>query len=545
MDPTPPPPSSAGPVTLLLCAAFSLCWGAGPCAAQSSHLPLPDRDLLERRIRSFELAEGSTGRLLRTPRLGWLMDRDDPWSGEAVRLMRPPDGPTPVRVRVEGAVHYFPPAPGTSFRELRLSEELPLLSVRGMAAGAGWWAVVEPRWRQRWAAEEHDAWNLPRTLRQSDRQVLHRALLGTRIGPFHVEMGRLGRRGGVGRTGGLLLGGDVRSFDGLAVESGGSVWGFEYLLAPLDPSMTSAEQAVIPDLGEEAFGGFEKVFLLQRLSWRPREGLTLALTEAALFYGRAPGLSDVLPVLSQHDQYRDYDNLAWGLDARWYPMAGFGAYGEVMLDDLRVPTLEGGGSDPSAFGFLAGIEGRRGAWEGFVECVYTSDRLYRFEHPLGRWSSRLRFGSLTRSWIPDHDQPLGHWLGPDASGLFLGMTRVFGGEDPRRGEGRGLLPPGRPRLSLLVSRRLHRTLPEPPGPLPRPIPLTDPAGPYRSRTALTVTELGFVLPPGIVPGIGVEAVAVRTHLVSEALEGPPPGPGPDRFERWLTELRLGIAIPLL
>ncbi len=336
----------------------------------------------------------------------------------------------------------------------------------------------------------------------------------------------MGREGGVGRTGGLMLGKEVRAFDGIAMESSGEVWGFEYLLASLDPSMTPAELAVIPHLGDEAFDAFEKVLLLHRLSWSPHPGLRVAVTESALFYGRAPRLADVLPVLSQHDQYRDYDNLAWSFDAVWYPRPGLGVYGELMLDDLRAETLEGEGSDPSAFGLLAGVETSSGPWEAFVEAVYTSERLYRYDHPLGRWESRLRFGDLTASWIPDHDQPLGHRLGPDASGLFLGLARALRGGT---------------RFSLTLSSRVHRTLPGPPGVLPRPIPLTDLDGPFGSRTGLREAVVGWSLPLWGRRGPRLEGSAALTRMESRSLDPA----GPDPYARWLTGIEMAFLLPLL
>ncbi|MCK4349497.1 MAG: hypothetical protein KAX13_01495, partial [Candidatus Krumholzibacteria bacterium] len=322
--------------------------------------------------------------------------------------------------------------------------------------------------------------------------------------------------------------------DGIAAEAGGDTWTFELLYAPLLPALSADERAVIPDLGREAFDDDEKSVYMHRITWRPGPNLRLGLTEGAVYYGRRPSISDLGPVLIQHDQYRNYDNMMWSFDGLWYPGPGLGLYAELAIDDLQAPT-ESEKSDPSSLGFLAGVEALRGPWEAYFEGVWTSERLYRGLHPLGRWESRLRFGTLTKSWIRDYDQPLGHWVGPDAFAVFAGIKRAFSGRTPSR----GITPAPLARVGLQFSYRLHKSLSAEPGSFPRPVDLESPDDIPRSQATVVTAALTLEWPlwrAGWLEG-GITGI----HMDSE----PPGCTCPPVFSEWGIEFRLGLKLFIL
>lgn len=507
--------------------------------AQVASIPLPQTRLVREEVRRAELRGGVLKRGASTLRLRDL--ESDRFAGMSAWLQRlgerwsVPESAGAALVHAQTGVQYAPATLENGYRELRISEELSLLTVRGATAGGNWHVLMEADLREKWSVPGRDFWNLPRRLKSFDRQLLRRATLGLAVGPFLVEIGRFGRNWAVGRSGGLLLGGEVRAFDGIAAEASGEHWAFEFFYAPLEPALSAGERAEIPTLSAEAFKADEKAVYMHRLTWRPRPNLRIGIAEAALFFGRRPSIADLGPVLPQHDRYRDYDNLMWSVDARWLPVEGVGLYAEAAADDLRFRGTESAASDPSAFGLLAGIEAVRGPWEGWAEFVLTSDRFYRFRHPLGRWESRLRFGSLTTAWIPDFNQPLGHWVGPDALALFAGLWRAF----PSAPETslRGVEPRPVPRIGARFGYRKHRGTAGPAGTFPWPVELTSPDEPPSSEAEFLVVELAGEWPIGHLGWLEIGVGGIR--FSSRALDDPAAA-----FSEKGMEVRAGLRIPI-
>lgn len=525
---------------LFFCLAF-----LPPAAyAQTSLIPLPETSTLRETLRSRALEAGAVPAGPSTQRMRNLLyyrkagDRDA-WLEDLEELWQIPEGVTPLQVRVEAAVEYAPHIMENGYRELRVTEEMPICTIRGAGAGKEWEFLMEVEWREKWALNGRDWWNLPRRFRQSDRRMIKRASLGVKVGPFLLELGRLGRNWSTGRSGGLMLGGEVRFFDGVAVEAGDDTWAFELLYSPLEPGLTEEERQVIAMLGRLAFDQHEKSVFMHRLTWRPRPNFRLGVTEGAVFYGHRPTIADLGPVLIQHDRYQDFDNLMIGFDVLWYPRPGLGLYAEIAVDDLRAP-MEPENSDPSAFGFLCGAEALQGPWEAFLEVVTTSERMYHYPHPLGRWESRLRHGTLMESWIPDYDQPLGHWIGPDAAGIFTGIWRILPVETGRgTGSARGIAPIPPPRAGLIFSRRENRSLRTPPDSFPQPVDLTDPEERPLSRVVITTVSLTLDWP---FRNFGW----LETAVTSIQMEGRPivAGSYPAYSDRGI-EFRLGFRLLLL
>lgn len=463
--------------------------------AQTFNIPLPDSRLVREEFRRQTLRLGivPAGSLtLRAYHLDYLdiSTYSSSWLDNLSKLWIIPDGNSPVRIRAETGFQYSPQTLKNGYRELRVSEEMSFLTIRGVAAGENWEFLMEADFLEKWIVEGNNWWNLPRHKREIDRQFLRRASLGINIGPFLVEFGRLGRDWSVGRTGGLTLGREVRCFDGVALEASNETWTFELLYAALEPGLTDEERAVIPGLGREAFINNEKSIYLHRISWRPGPNIRLGLTEGAIFYGRRPTIADLGPVLIQHDQYRNYDNLMFSFDGLWFPKPGLGLYAELAIDDIKAPTeLET--SDPSSLGFLAGAESLSGPWEAYIEAVWTSERLYRARHPLARWESRRRFGTLTNSWIRDYDQPLGHWIGPDAAALFIGINRILSVDSQRSPAKRGIMPASMTRIGAHLSYRLHKSLHSQVGIFSQPVDLGNPDDPALSKAAIATASLTF------------------------------------------------------
>jgi hypothetical protein len=497
---------------------------AGSVRAQSDKIPLPDLPLTSRELRRQSLGTGIIPPGAATTRIDRLLllrasGTLTPWLTRLVGQWLPPEGLTPARLHAEAGLRYAPALSEDGFRDLTTPEECPLLVVRGAAAGRIWQVVVEAEAGRKWQFEHPEPWNIPGNPEELDPRVFRRASLGVTIGPFLVEMGRLGRDWRTGRSGGLLLGGEVRFFDGLAVEASGSTWSFESLYAPLDPVLTVSERAEIPTEGRFAFTGEEKAVYLHRLTWRPRESLRLGLSEGAIFFGRRPTLGDLTPILPVHDRYQDFDNTMTGLDLLWYPRPGLGVYFELAADDLRAAT-EPKGSSASAVGLLAGMETLRGPWEAFAEIVATQPGFYRHIHPLARWESRLRYSTRSRADPDDFDQPLGHPLGPDATGFYSGWWWTLPIRGTASGSGdRGIVPPPPARIGLLMSYRRHRSLQSDAVGSPRPVDLGSPDAPAVARAVVTVISLGFEWPLHTLGAIEGALSTVRTERT--ALPGSP------------------------
>ena len=532
--------------------------GTAPVAlkAQEGMLPLPDRARVKAELRRAALAAGIVPAPTRTPRRYWLdiltgqedSAEDSPaadrrvdsssrlWLAELERLWRLPQGDFPVRLHGEAVVQYVSPALRSIYREQRISQDAPLLALPLAAAGGGWQVCIEGVIREFWHTEDHDDWNVFRSGEDMDRRALYRASLGIEVGPFHLEAGRLGRDWSTGHSGGLFLGGETRFFDGVAAETRGRTWGLELFYAVLDPGLTAAERELIPELDRFAFDQYEKSLWVHRLTWRPRPNLRVGLSEGALFYGHRPTIADLGPVLIQHDRYRDFDNLMAELDLLWYPRPGVGLYAELVVDDLRLGT-EDRGTAPSALGSLLGLEFLRGPWQGWLEGVWTTDRLYLCRHPLSRWESRLRDGNFTTAWIPDLDQPLGHWLGPDAGALFGGLTYRFirSGRTVRH----GVMPAPEPTINLVLSLCRHRSLPDVAGTFTRPVDLVDPETPPMSR--VTVRTLGFDLEWPLPGSVSFRGGLTRVDMRCTPI---PEGSGP-AITRSGTEYRLELRFGIL
>lgn len=520
--------------------------------AQNMQVPLPDSPLVDRYLRRAALGEGVVppgSSVNRMGRMGNLSPAGVPgtWPGALGDLWEIPRTSTPMRFHLEAGVQYYPPALSNGYRELRFSQELPVITMRGVAAGERWHVEVGIEMWERWSVVKRDLWNLPRHTDDLSTRIFRRALLGVTVGPFVVELGRFGRDWSVGRSGGLILGGEVRYFEGVAAEAAGDKWTLELFYSPLEPGLTNAERAVIPTLGQEAFSDDEKAVYMHRLTWRPRPNLRVGASEAAVFYGRRPTLADLTPVLLQHDRFQEYDNLMSGFDLLWYLRPGIGVYAELAIDDLVSPQ-EKNNPDPSSLGMLGGVEAVLGPWESFIEVVQTTDRLYHFSHPLGRWESRLRHGTMTSAWIPDFDQPIGHWIGPDAFGVFMGVYRTLAAgtrASSVSGEGRGsrgITPAPAPTIGVLASIREHRSLYAPPGSFPQPVELVNPdEAPPQSSATLSVLSLSLQWP---LAGFGwLEGAVTGVHMESRPLAtGAPGGNGSTDSG---VEFRIGLILLLL
>jgi hypothetical protein len=245
-----------------------------------------------------------------------------------------------------------------------------------------------------------------------------------------LRLGREDRRWGVGRRGSLFLSENPFPLDGISFHfrtryvAGASLFA-QTQRGPRPPSYIPGEPFP-PDSTEQSVPG-EAYVAVHRLEIHPPGPLSIGLYEAAAYGGRGIDLAYLNPVaflvaVTQDiaDQSGTDDKKVLGADCR-LDLAPLSFYGEFLLDrlvTLEVAEPKGEEAGISSFAELAGLTwanpfGLAGA-DLDLEAVHLDPQVY-FHHDRDIRRAFVRDDRLGEGRL------LGHWLGPNADGLYAAL----------------------------------------------------------------------------------------------------------------------------
>lgn len=173
----------------------------------------------------------------------------------------------------------------------------------------------------------------------------------------------LGRRAiNLGRgSGALLLSGDNPRYDhitaGLSAPLGKGGLDYDFLAVSVPRTSGTADDG--------------KYLFYHRLGIE-FPAFSLGFAEYNLSTGVDLDFQDFSPFLVYHHLFADGSNVMLHLDGEWRPAPSFRLYGETVMDDFQLGS-EGSGSNPSAFGFSAGLQWRILEGERIVRPRYFRD----------------------------------------------------------------------------------------------------------------------------------------------------------------------------
>lgn len=156
----------------------------------------------------------------------------------------------------------------------------------------------------------------------------------------------LGRRAiNLGRgMGSLLLSGDNPRYDhataGLSASLGKGSLDYDFLAVSVPRTSDAADDG--------------KHLFYHRLGIE-FPAFSLGFAEYNLSTGVDLDFQDFAPFLVYHHLFADGSNVMFHVDGEWRPAPVFRLYGETLMDDFQLGS-EGTGSNPSAFGFSAGMQ---------------------------------------------------------------------------------------------------------------------------------------------------------------------------------------------
>lgn len=245
-----------------------------------------------------------------------------------------------------------------------------------------------------------------------------------------LRLGREDRHWGVGRRGSLFFSENPFPLDGISFHfrtrylTGASLFA-QTQRGPNPPSWIPGEPYP-PDSTELDVPG-EAYVALHRLELRPPGPLSIGLYEAVAYGGRGIDLAYLNPVTflvagtqDIFDQSGIDDKKTLGLDAR-LDLAPLTLYGEFLLDRLvalEVAEPAGKGAGISSYAELIGLLwasplGLAGA-DFELEAVHLDPQVY-FHHDRDIRRAFVRDDRLGEGRL------LGHWLGPNADGLYAAL----------------------------------------------------------------------------------------------------------------------------
>lgn len=123
-------------------------------------------------------------------------------------------------------------------------------------------------------------------------------------------------------------------------------------------------------------------FISHRLEWRIKDKIGMALTESIMYQNENNlDLTVLSPTAVFHNFYiRKNANSLLSFEIDYTPIENINIYGQVAIDEFRLPGEFSTDGPPSAFGFILGAKGamplKSGILYGAVEGAYTDPYLY-------------------------------------------------------------------------------------------------------------------------------------------------------------------------
>ena len=265
--------------------------------------------------------------------------------------------------------------------------------------------------------------------------ILHEEELtvSVRGGPIRLRLGRDRHRWGPGLSGTLLFSDAAEPFN------------FAEYQVRVGSRLRALAVFGMTDLHRNRY------LAAHRLTWTPRDNLSLSLTEGARFQSNAPHplyaagfvpytlveRFDLQTGQGDSTAVRLRNNVLWALEAMWRPAANVLLYGELLADDIATETA----GQPTRGGIQCGatIAPEWRGWDWTLGAEYTRVSNYTY--------SVYYQEACLCDW--EHQGvPVGYGWGPDSEVLLLrigaDVTEAWGGRlwlrQVRRGEGEVGLP---------------------------------------------------------------------------------------------------------
>lgn len=435
--------------------------------ADTANLRIPLRSALYEDLEHFHAlglwsGPGASGPLSRREVLAALEQISSDWrsitAADKKRLARmktllgdyaPPvsggDGHLPTLIRIKPAVHLLGGVASIDSlagidRRLRREHAFSL----GLDCAIG--EHLTAQWRfvgdySRLTYQPNDeGWfdNLPPTAGEITQNVSSRndlAVLAFSLPWLDLRLGREERRMGVGRRGSLFLSQNPFPLDGLSIAFRTRYLNGSSLIAQTrrgknPPSLTPGEP--YDWSADEAGDGW---IAAHRFELRPPGPLSIGIYEAAAWGGRGLDLGYANPIgflvaISQDiwDRAGTDDKKLIGLDFS-LQLPPVDLYGEFLLDRLVALDAAAGGDSAqiSSFGQLIGLRwanplGLVGA-DLDLEYAHLDPQVY-FHHDgdiRRAFLTEDRLGDRISGW-PGEGRLIGHWLGPNADGLYAALS---------------------------------------------------------------------------------------------------------------------------
>jgi len=235
------------------------------------------------------------------------------------------------------------------------------------------------------------------------------AWLAYRAGRIEVKFGKERISWGPGKGTNLLLSANAPSIDQLNLKvSLSENTRFNWLVGKLHPSNDSPLDSVYRTSdGWIRYASATKWIAAHRLETSPKEWLQIAVNEAVVWGERGLDASYLNPLYflysAQHDG-GDRDNVLMSGDVTLKPRDGWLAYGELLIDDIKISSL-GKGYIGNRIGWLFGVyssEGPVDAVDFGIEYVRLEPFVYSHYFPINRFSTWT--SSLGANLKPNSDR---------------------------------------------------------------------------------------------------------------------------------------------
>lgn len=230
----------------------------------------------------------------------------------------------------------------------------------------------------------------------------YRGMISVGSSHWNLLVGRDVARWGTGKTGNLMIGGNLPFNDMLRLSAYTDWFKYSFLLSFFTHPMN------IGKAHTESIEGLQ-FLMAHRLEFRfLQDRINLVLQEAIMYQSVDGTVSPQIlnPMLLFHNYYiaANANSLA-GIELDYTPIPGLNLYFQFVMDDAAVfgePKQPASGASPDAFGYLLGVRGMiphgSGYWYGTLEGVYTDPFLYLRERAVGKAYGYLDYVGVVREF---------------------------------------------------------------------------------------------------------------------------------------------------
>ncbi|HEW93070.1 MAG TPA: hypothetical protein ENF81_11125 [Thermotogaceae bacterium] len=206
-------------------------------------------------------------------------------------------------------------------------------------------------------------------------------------------------------------------------------YSFEYI--GIDPHLTDEEFEIQSDSTDAKsriiYNDRYKTLIAHRLDFLFFDSFRIGISELNLVGGKIPDLRCFSPLILFHNNYYfGFTNIMGGLDFSYSPFKNFELYGEIAIDDIKLPSEQN--NLPNAYGLLFGAQYGNKLLSFYTtltyEFVYTSDYIYNRNLPYLKFTNRFYNLSLHPRKESIIDFPMGFYLGPDSISHYLKLRLI-------------------------------------------------------------------------------------------------------------------------